>query len=67
MASIDDRIDALETALESNQNVKEIVVDGLKVAYDRSEAIKELAYLRRRRARQQGSRPASASVNLGGF
>jgi hypothetical protein len=67
MASIDDRISALETALESNPGVKEIVIDGMKAAYDRTEAVTELANLRRRRARQQGRRPISATINLGGF
>ena len=60
------RIVALEDALASNLGVAEVVTDGVKVRYDRKQAMDELAHWRRRLSALRKRRPLFIGVDLGG-
>lgn len=60
-------VDALEAALVDNAGVAEVVVDGVRVKYDRKQALEELNFWRRQLARERGTRPIASSINLSGF
>ena len=60
------RVAALEAAMASNIGVAEVVTDGVKVRYDRKQAMEELAHWRRRLAALRKRRPLFIGVDLGG-
>lgn len=68
MATASDMIVAIETALAATPvGLVQVTVDGQTVRYSRGEALDELRYWQRQAARANGSRPVSATINLGGF
>ncbi len=62
-------VDLLTAALVANPiGVLSISVDGQTVQYTRAAALKELAFWEKRLARENGTRPRAATINLsGGF
>lgn len=70
MSQRTDQIEAMITALEafllSNVGVGEIVVDGQKIRYERSNALTELKYWRGELAKVTGKRRVFNPINLGG-
>jgi hypothetical protein len=66
-ATAQDNVDRLEAALGKNTGVVEVVTDGVKVRYDRRQALDELSYWRRRLAAEQKRRPLFIGANLGGL
>lgn len=60
-------IEALETALTTNVGVLSITVDGQQIRYaSRKEMVDELKMWSRKLARQEGRRPISGTIDLGG-
>lgn len=56
----------LEEAMEQNVGVAEVVIDGLKVRYDRAQLMVELDYWRRQAAKASGKRPLFRGIDLSG-
>lgn len=58
-------VEKLKTALQTQPaGVLSVTVDGQIVQFNRSQAIQELAFWEKRAARESGSRPRVASINL---
>lgn len=56
----------LESALAQNLGVSEVVVDGVRVKYDRKQLLEELRFWKRKLAYATRRRRVSSGINLGG-
>lgn len=65
-ATVQEQVERLEAALAKNAGVVEVVTDGVKVRYDRRQALDELSYWRRRLAAERKRRPLFIGADLGG-
>ena len=66
MTIAEEMLSKIEQALrDTPAGTVEVLVDGQKVKYSRSEALKEYAFWKKAVARESGRRPFSGSVNLG--
>lgn len=61
----EDQVTRLETLLASNVGVAEVVVGNTRVKYD--DLLKQYDYWKAKVARESGSRPRAAQINLDGF
>jgi len=59
----EDQVERLETLLAANVGVSSVSVDGVSVSYDN--LIKQYDYWKSRLAREDGTRPIVAQINLG--
>jgi hypothetical protein len=59
----EDQLERLETLLAANVGVSSVSVDGVSVSYD--DLLKQYDYWRNRVAREEGTRPRIAQINLG--
>ena len=59
----EDQITRLETLIAANVGVQNVSVDGVSVSY--ADLLKQYDYWKSRYAREQGTRPRVAQINLG--
>lgn len=59
----EDHVERLETLLAANVGVRSVSVDGVSVSYD--DLLKQYDYWKSRVARESGTRPRIAQINLG--
>lgn len=59
----EDQIERLETLLAANVGVSKVNVDGVSVEYD--DLLKQYDYWKSKFAREEGTRPRVAQINLG--
>lgn len=59
------QVERLETLLAQNVGVRSINVDGVSVTYD--DLLKQYDYWKSKFAREEGTRPRVAQIDLSGF
>ena len=66
MATASEMVEAIERALRDNPLVASVTVDGQSVTYNRSQAMEELAYWKRKAAAEAGKSRLFRGFNVGG-
>ena len=61
----EEQVERLETLLASNVGVKSFSIRGREVTYD--DLLEQYQFWKSKVAREQGTRPRVAQINLGGF